>query len=1479
MASNPPFQLEDQTDEDFFDKLVDYDDEFKVTEIAEHSFADGNDSDELKAFANLSIGEVGVTPGDFGRVNGIEAEEETSGVANAVLVDGKVEESSLLVSSNYGHVEESSSLVSSNSSGFDSVIESNGGAIVMEETSDSTVSKINESGGSGVKEVQWAAFNTDSGQIGSNGFGSYSDFFSELGDGVVDQTGKVGDNLSSESKVGSGSEGLKTGYDDGNNYNGQHQGSEAYDATMEQYLDGQDLNSSQYWENLYPGWKYDPNTGQWYQVNGYDANGNVGSFDANAACDCVVSEGNSKVSYILQTAESFVGTVTKSGTTESVTDWNQFPRDSGMTESITNLNQVSQESGSAEGVSNWSQVAHENGSVDGVSNWEKVSQGNNEYPVHMAFDPQYPGWYYDTIAQEWRSLETYTSSLQSTVQAHDRLSQIGLQSTATVSHDSDQKTYNDHGQVENYRSQGFDTQSQDHNRAGSFTNYNHQDFNMWQSETLTKTDNPIGFSGNQLPENDYRSNSHGSNHLSQQKSYISGGAVPFYEKATQFDNMVTTTRSQGFVPSGNFSQQVNQQNLQQKGQMYISNGYYGNQNPVNSSQQQFQSGHQFSYAPYAGRSSAGRPPHALVTFGFGGKLIVMKDSSSLSTSSYGSQGPLGGSISVLNLMEVVTEKIDASNVGVGTFGYFTTLCGESFPGPLVGGNVGSKELNKWIDERITNCESSDMGYRKRDALSLLFSLLKIGCQHYGKFRSPFGSDNALRENDAPEPAVARLFASAKRNGAQFSDYGALAHCLQKFPPEAQLHATAAEVQSLLVSGRKQEALLRASEGQLWGPALILAAQLGNQFYADTVKQMALHQLVAGSPLRTLCLLIAGQPADVFSTDTTFDSSISGAVNLSPHPALCGRNGMLDNWEENLAIITANRTKDDGLVLMHLGDSLWKDRSEIIAAHICYIVAEANFEPYSDSARMCLVGADHLKFPRTFASPDAIQRTELYEYSKVIGNAQFILLPFQPYKLIYAHMLAEVGKVTESMKYCQAVLKYLKTGRAPEVNTWAKLASLLEDRISAHQQGGYSTNLAPAKLVGKFLNLVDNTAYRLVGGLPPPVPSASQSGAQANEHYYQPTGARVSTSQSTMTVSSLMPSTAMEPTGERAADGSRIAMSNRSVSEPDIGKSPRQDQVDSSKEATTSGASKASVLAGASRFGRFSFGSQLLQKTVGLILKPRQDKQAKLGEKNRFYYDEKLKRWVEEGAEPPAEEAPPPPPPTNAAFQNGISDYNLNSALKSDGPYSNGSSDFKSPIPSDNSSGIPPIPPASNQFSARGRMGVRSRYVDTFNKGGGNPTNLFQSPSVSSIKPASGSNPKIFVPSLVSSNEPTFVTSTDIMQETTAITENPSIPSANNMAHSPAPSPSMTIQRFPSMDTISDKNKMNGNGSLSSYSRRTASWSGSFSDAHSPQQRTELRPLGEVLGMPPSSFMPSEPSLAQLPVNCGSFGNDLHEVEL
>lgn len=58
-----------------------------------------------------------------------------------------------------------------------------------------------------------------------------------------------------------------------------------------------------------------------------------------------------------------------------------------------------------------------------------------------------------------------------------------------------------------------------------------------------------------------------------------------------------------------------------------------------------------------------------------------------------------------------------------------------------------------------------------------------------------------------------------------------------------------------------------------------------QHYIESVRQMAHCQLVAGSPLRTLCLLTAGQPADVFSADSTSKSGGSpDALHMSQQHA-------------------------------------------------------------------------------------------------------------------------------------------------------------------------------------------------------------------------------------------------------------------------------------------------------------------------------------------------------------------------------------------------------------------------------------------------------------------------------------------------------------------------------------------------------------------------------------------------------------------
>ncbi|GAB4844330.1 hypothetical protein Ancab_037694 [Ancistrocladus abbreviatus] len=1350
MAS-PLIAVEDQTGEDFFDKLVE---------------DEGEGGGSAHNFIEHAVSDKNVESGAISSVEGLHGGD---GAEEGVISCSSDVESPV--------ANQSGTPGSSKSDGSRSVIEYSDQEIGGAGAFNLKVSKGGENAGQGVKEVQWSAFNSGSQFNAAAGDASYSEFFNDIGDNSADPFGEVSGSsiVESDNTVGVSSNGA----DSCSSYSYlQHDGNPKqglYTAGM------QDVSNSQYWENLYPGWRYDPNTGHWHQLECSDVVASTGwAHDSNAESTVgVISGQQSDMYYSQQAAQSVVEGVADGSTTGNVSYWNQ------------------------------------------------TSEGSVEYPAHMLFDPRYPGWYYDTIAQEWRSLESYIKSTGHLASSdHVQQAQNGTVSTGT--YHSEQRYTGDgqSDQVHNYHC----LQDQLVNWGVSMNKYDDPNVKGWDPQPLAKNET-VNFTANVQSSNGYVSTGQLNNSTDYRAGVTQPSSTTLYEPTSRVvDRSNGFTGFQSFGPAENMLQHDNQHNMEMSHQMHFSPANFNAPKLLNISQQPLQSSSLFPCDHTEGRSSAGRPSHPLVTFGFGGKLIVMKEQDSFITkSSYGSQDSAGGVINVLNIMEVAMPTNDGRHTGLGGYGYLHTLCRQYFPGPLVSGNMGSKELNKWIDDKLANCETLYRDYERVCILRMLFSLLKITCQYYGKLRSPFGTDNALKESDCPESALAKLFVSAKRSSVQFTQANSLPQCLQNVPSEGQIQATALEVQKLLVSGRRIEALQCAQEGQLWGPAIVIAAQLGDQFYSDTVKQMAFHQLTPGCPLRTLCLLIAGQPAEVFSNATTSVNQ-AGALNGS-QPALIGANCMLDEWEENLAIITSNRTKGDELVITHLGDCLWKEKGEVTAAHICYLVAEANIEPYSDSARLCLIGADHLKFPRTYASPDAIQRTEVYEYTKVLGNSQFILMPFQPYKLLYAYMLAEVGKLSDSLKYCQAIWRSLKTGRAPEVDAWKHLVSSLEDRIKIHQQGGYAANLAPAKLVGKLLNFFDSTAHRVVGGPPPPASSVLHSDSQRSEHDHQLRGARVSTSQSTMAMSSLVPSASCEPINEWTGGSNRKTLHNRSISEPDIGRIPRK--VDSPEQSSSANSQdNSSVSSSSSRFGRIS--SQLFQKTFGLVLKSRSDRQAKLGDENRFYYDEKLKRWVEEGAEAPAEEAALPPPPTAAAFVNGVPNHNMKDESRNNNLQVNGEPEFRTANSVEKSSGMPPIPPGSNQFSTRGR-GVRARYVDTFNKGGGAPVNLFQSPSAPTTK-ATGISAKFFIPTPLPAGEDTSSPAESSQQVGAPGESSPEGVKSDLSSPPQMPSPSVPMQRYPSMDDM-------------------------------------------ALGFHPSNYIANDHSAMQFPASSATAGEDLQEVDL
>ncbi|KAK1304864.1 hypothetical protein QJS10_CPB11g00349 [Acorus calamus] len=1272
-ASHPQFQVEDQTDEDFFDKLVDEDFAIAGSMSGDQSVAVG-DAGLSREFSNLGIGDTGAALED------LETEKDVVAAANEGIQD---------------------------SAGSDGV------SVVTAEPVDrvSTDSDSGRSSGSkstSVKEAQWSALAVDTERSDLGGFGSYSDFLTELQDGPkVEDSNPMVEVGPATSVIENQVSDLTQSFVSYENVDTQVHESIG-DATGEVAIaEEKDLS---YWENMYPGWRYDANTGQWHQLDGYNApvestqmglqETNVGlqEADQTGGEDLLMTDQRSDVSYLQQSAQSVVGTVS--------------------------------------------------------SKEYQVSQGVMEYPPNMVFDPQYPGWYYDTNTQQWYSLESYDQSGQT-------MSGLG--------HEQQVQDVNASSDVV---SQVVGSRGSSGDYDGSVSSYGQM--SVWQSDTVA----------NQQTGSFYGSMGKSNSYVEQHVGFSS--TEPLHE---------------------------------QKGHGYdvSSNSFTGYQSfkPADTI---------ILPPPMKGGHQQGDLPHALVSFGFGGKLIVMKDTSSFS--GYGSQDTSGGTISILNLLEVVSDKSDAVATGNAGAEYISALCHQSFPGPLGGGNASNKDVNKWMDERIANCDSVSIDFRQGESLRLLLSLMKISLQHYGKLRSPFGSDRSAQEVDGPEMAITKLLESARKDGAHLREYGAFTHCMHNLP----------------------------SEGQI-------------RFYVDTVKQMALKQFVSGSPLQTLCLLIAEQPVN------SVNGVLTDAVHASQQTSQITATGMLDDWEKNLAIITANRTVGDEAVITRLGYSLWSERGEIAAAHTCFLVAESLFEPYSDKAKLCLIGADHVRYPRTYASPAAIQekvenilnddpgemRTELYEYSKVLGNSQYALQPFQPYKLIYAYMLAEVGKLSDSLS------------RSPEIEPLKQLSLALEERLRTHQQGDYSTNLAPAKLVGKLFNSIDKSIHRMMGTppLPPSTQSTAQSNGQMDEHYGYSMAPKVANSQSTMAMSSLIPSASMEPISEWTADSSRRSMHNRSVSEPDFGSYPKQSQNPSKEAASADAQGKAS----GSRFGRI--GSQLFQKTIGWVARSRPDRQAKLGESNKFYYDEKLKRWVEEGVEPPAAEAALPPPPTNTTFMNGTSEYDINSAFKGQSTPSNGGSP-----PLEHSSGMPPIPPSTNQFSA---LVVGWGYVDTFNKGSAAPAkNLFHSPPVPASK--QGGNATFFVPTPIPSSENILESPGDSVQDV-SYSEAPSTSFSKDASFSPPSSSSSTsMQRFPSMDNIVQTSNrgmgtsLSSNGSLSTRSR-AASWSGgSFPNSFSPQI-SDIKPLGDMLGLQRMHVSPGSASALHPPMNVGGFGDNLHEVEL
>ncbi|KAJ7557254.1 hypothetical protein O6H91_05G119000 [Diphasiastrum complanatum] len=1231
-----------------------------------------------------------------------------------------------------------------------------------------------------VTEVEWSNFNRASDSCGQGGFGSYSDFFSQLNGIPIDQPWDLsaGYDKQQTSPLGSGS--FQTNMD----AKIKQQFADQPDSLQSQSLDANVLRDMT---------QYNMDNTQ-ISPSQFSFNGHL-----SQAIQPVLPTNHtpsSQVTNIIQ--ECTMALYQSSDVTGPCADSLTVPEGSVGLLQGHELNHSQPLEAFVQRDQAWGQYAdsltvpvasvgllqgHELNHIQPGETFAQHNQAWGHYAVaessneHLYYDPQYPGWCYDYQTQEWREIPGYVQQGQIAGSIA-----ISSQQNFAIEQDSSQEgtrqmpdlyAYGNvqSGSLYGAYNQKVESYGEDKPPNGSYLGMKQDVYDPIMEETSKSDYNQVRtekFSYSASAQLSWAGTPSLDDHQTQDNVREINSLNPMFSN-TFGPSQFSEPKQSAVAGHWNFGPISNDSTHFYRGgnaDAYTSqfSGYSQHtlsqsivQTPPRSTQE-------------ALRSSVGRPPYSNVTFGFGGKLVILKpkDPMKLETtvakqSFFNGQPWIPGPVQVYQLSQIVTHDTGHGGEGVGNLS-FATLGSEVFSGPLVGGNMSHKDILKWIDEKASICETEQAQSRNLESLRILWGSLKIACQNYGKLRSSPGTLGiALQSENGPEAALAKLL-EPKKSESVWTDESlwtcaSSADSLQSLPTEHQL---------------QKEALHRAQEGQLWGPALVLARELGEKPYADTVADMARHQFRAGSPLQVLNFLFAGQPSEIFAGKVMSPISRSlTTTNAIGTPlrglAQDGVDGLLTQWQENLAIMAANRTNGDEQVIMHLGDCLWERRGEVAAAHTCYLIADANFESFSNNSRLCLIGADHYKYPRTFASPEAVQRTELYEYSKVMGNPQFILIPFQPYKLVYASMLAEVGKVADASRYCQAVLKTLKTaGRSPEVEFCRQLAAALEERLRIHSQAGNFSNLAPGKLMGRLFNTLDKSIHRIMGAPPPPM-NPEINPMTTLESSISPIVAVSQPANNTKTISpSLVPSASMEPIYDSMNIRGRSTAPARSVSEPDFSKGSKKEESQHGNPGLSS-----------SYFGRF--GSHLV-KAVGLVVKLN-SKEAKLGEKNKFYYDENLKRWVEEGVELPPEEPALPPPPT-------VSKQFLQTEFSTGVKANNSSvSEIPSPIGSGgqmSSLGTPPIPPSSNHFSARARhQGVRSRYVDTFNKTeSAAPPRAVQSPLLPPLKSGGITPSKFFVPAQLPATQLDKSFSDQVANESSnGVAANLEKPIANTMTHS------------------------------------------------------------------------------------------------
>ncbi|XP_005408545.1 PREDICTED: protein transport protein Sec16A isoform X2 [Chinchilla lanigera] len=355
----------------------------------------------------------------------------------------------------------------------------------------------------------------------------------------------------------------------------------------------------------------------------------------------------------------------------------------------------------------------------------------------------------------------------------------------------------------------------------------------------------------------------------------------------------------------------------------------------------------------------------------------------------------------------------------------------AFPGPLGKGDTHKVDVINFAQNKATKCLQNDTLLDKESA-SLLWNFIVLLCRQNGTVVGTDIAELLLRDHrtvwlpgKSPNEANLIDFTNEPVEQAEEEESG---EAQLSFLMDSQAAATSTleketeRFRELLLYGRKKDALESAMKNGLWGHALLLASKMDSRTHARVMTRFA-NSLPINDPLQTLYQLMSGR---------------------TPAASTCCGDEKWGDWRPHLAMVLSNLSSSvdvESRTMATMGDTL-ASKGLLDAAHFCYLMAQVGFGVYTKkTTKLVLIGSNHSLPFLKFATNEAIQRTEAYEYAQSLGAQTCSLPNFQVFKFIYSCRLAEMGLATQAFHYCEVIAKSILT--RPDIYSPVLLGQLVQ----------------------------------------------------------------------------------------------------------------------------------------------------------------------------------------------------------------------------------------------------------------------------------------------------------------------------------------------------------------------------------------------------------------------------------------------------